>query len=92
VQEEGRDGVRDHGADGPEHLVAADLHSPGLQHVLELRGVLDLDLLDEDRLAGRDVVVLAPLPLLAGVLLLRATAAAVVNDRPGRLVARVRRR
>jgi hypothetical protein len=72
--------------------VGADLHAPDLRHVLEPRSVLYLNLLEEDRLVGRDVVVLAPLPLLAGVLLLRATAAAVVNDRPGRLVIRVRRR
>ena len=29
---------------GAQHLVAADLHAPHLQHVLELRGVLHVDL------------------------------------------------
>jgi hypothetical protein len=61
-------------------LWAPDLHAPDLQHVLELRGVLDLHLQEQDRLVGRDVVVLALLPLLAGVLLLRALAAAVGDE------------
>jgi hypothetical protein len=69
-----------HRALGAQHLVGADLHAPDLQHVLELRGVLDLHLQEQDRLVGRDVVVLALLPLLAGVLLLRALAASVGDE------------
>jgi hypothetical protein len=57
--------------------VPANLHAPDLEDVLELRGVLYLDLQEDDRFVGGDVVVLALLPLFAGVLLLRAPAAAV---------------
>src|SRR5215204_1786841 len=80
VEQQRGDGVGHHRALGTQDLVAADLHALHLQHVLELRGIFYLYLEEEDRLACRDVVVLALLLLLAGVLLLGAVAAAVGDD------------
>src|SRR5215208_5302064 len=80
VEQEGRDRVGDDRTLGPKHLVPADLHAPDIKHVLELRGVLHVDLEEEDLLAGRDVVVLALLSLFAGVLLFRALAPTVGNE------------
>jgi hypothetical protein len=61
--------------------VAANLHAADLQHVGELGGILDVHLQEEDRLVIGDVVVLALLPLLAGVLRrVVARAAPVGND------------
>src|SRR5918998_538572 len=80
VEQECCDRVWDHRAHGAQHLVAADLHAPHLQHVLELRGVLDVHLEEQDRLPGRDVVVITLLPLLAGVLLRIVARATPVGD------------
>src|SRR5215210_8109467 len=80
VEQEGSYGVGDDRTLSPKHLVPADLHAPDLKHVLELRGVLDVDLEEEDLIAGRDVVVLALLSLFAGVLLLGALAPTVGNE------------
>src|SRR5215208_6854706 len=77
VEQEGRYCVGYHRALRAQHLVPAYLDAPDLEHVLELRSVLDLYLQEDDRLVGGDVVVLALLPLFAGVLLFRALAAAV---------------
>src|SRR5215208_1403489 len=80
VQQQRGDGVGDDRALGTQDLVAADLHALHLQHVLELRGIFYLYLEEEDRLACRDVVVLALLLLLAGVLLGVVAAAPPVGD------------
>src|SRR5215212_7135883 len=91
VEQQGGDSVGNDRANGAQHLVAADLHSLYLQHVLELRGVLDIDLEEEDRFPRRDMVVLALLLLLAAVLLRVVAGAAPMGDdvylaMPGRLV------
>src|SRR5215213_4591661 len=80
VKQEGRYGVRDDRAYGTQHLVTSDLDAPHLQHVHKLRGVLDLHLEEQNRHPRRDVVVLALLPLLPGVLFLGAVAAAVGDE------------
>src|SRR5215210_2352799 len=80
VEQEGSYGVGDDRTLSPKHLVPADLHAPDLKHVLELRGVLDVDLEEEDLLAGWDVVVLALLSFFASVFLFRALAPAVGNE------------
>src|ERR671910_1678351 len=77
VEQEGRYRVGYHRALRAQHLVPAYLHAPYLEHVLELRSVLDLYLQEQNLLLLRDVVVLALLPLLPRVLLLGAVAAAV---------------
>src|SRR5215212_8676265 len=59
VEQQRGDGVGHHRALGTQDLVAADLHALHLQHVLELRGIFYLYLEEEDRLACREVVVLA---------------------------------
>src|SRR5215210_6473857 len=70
--------------------MASDLDAPHLEHVHEFRGVLDLYFEEQNRHPWRDVVVLALLPLLPGVLLLGAVAAAVGDEvditRLGRLL------
>src|SRR5215210_2037304 len=60
--------------------MASDLDAPHLEHVHEFRGVLDLYFEEQNRHPWRDVVVLALLPLLPGVLLLGAVAAAVGDE------------
>ena len=80
VEQEGRYGVGDDRALRAQHLVSPYLDAPDLEHVLELRSVLDLYLQEQDPLLTRDVVVLALLPLLPGVLLLGAAAAAVGDE------------
>src|SRR5215213_2812076 len=80
VEQQGGDGVGDHRAYRSQHLVSADLHASHLQNVLELRGVLHIDLQEEYGLTWRDVVVLALLLLLAGVLPRVVARAAPVGD------------
>jgi hypothetical protein len=60
--------------------VSADLDAVHVQHVGELGGVLDVNLQKEDRLVVGDVIVLALLPLLAGVLRRVVARAAPVGD------------
>src|SRR5215203_1075918 len=69
VEQDGGDGVRDSRAFGAQHLVAVDLDAPHLEHLLELRRIANVDLQEQDRYVLRDVVVLALLFLLRGVLL-----------------------
>src|SRR5829696_8714701 len=69
VEQEGGDGIWHHRALGAQHLVPADLHTSHFEHVLELRGVFDVNLQEQDRRPGWDVVILALLLLLSGVLL-----------------------
>jgi hypothetical protein len=64
MEQEGGDGVGHHRALGAQHLVVADLDALHLQHIRKFGGVIHVDLKEEDRLAGRDVVILALLPLL----------------------------
>jgi hypothetical protein len=59
---------------------APDLDASHLQDVLELRGVLHLDLEEEDRDFTRDVVVLALLLLLQPVLVLVARLAPIGDE------------
>jgi hypothetical protein len=66
-------------------LLTSDLNFSYLEYVHELRGVLNLYLEEEILLSRRDVVVLALFPLLPGVLLLGAVAAAMVAAFPGKL-------
>src|SRR5829696_2426761 len=80
VEQQGGDSVGHHRALGAQHVMAADLHAAYLEHVLELRGVLHVDLQEEYGLTWRDVVVLALLLLLAGVLLGVVARAAPVGD------------
>src|SRR4028118_1529976 len=60
--------------------MVADPHPPDLQHVLELRGVGDLHLEEQDGFAFRDAVVLALLGELAVVLPGVVAGAAVGHD------------
>jgi hypothetical protein len=63
--------------------VTADLDAVHFQHVGEPGVVLDSNLQKEDRLIVGDVVVLASLPLLAGVLRRGVARAAPVSDDVG---------
>src|SRR5829696_2540875 len=80
VEQQGGDSVGHHRALGPQHLVPADLHAAYLEHVLELRGVLHVDLEEEDREVFRYVVVLALLLLLFSVFSFVARLAPVGDD------------
>src|SRR5919107_932188 len=60
--------------------MAANFHALHLEHILELRGVIHVDLQEEDGLARRDVVVLALLSFLQVVLALVARLAPVRDD------------
>src|SRR5215212_789722 len=80
VEQQGGNGVGHHRALGAQHLVPADLHAPHLEHVLELRGVLHVDLEEQDREVFGYVVVLALLLLLFSVFSLVARLAPVGDD------------